>query len=205
MSFEDGAKPPSLTTIRVSALPTDLDMPGMIGSAMTTLKADGSFELKGLSGRRLVRVANLPTGWTLKSVRLNGDDITDTGAEFKSGQEASGLEIVATSRSTTLTGTATAANGTPVKDYTVVVFSDDPLHWTLPMTRWVAGSRPDQDGRFRVRNLPSGGYYIAAVDYIEQGAWGDPEMLERLRGRATRITLSEGAQQSIELKISDTY
>ena len=36
-----------------------------------------------------VRVAGSPPGWTVKSVKLNGDDITDTGAEFKPGEATS--------------------------------------------------------------------------------------------------------------------
>ena len=56
----------------------------------------------------------------------------------------------------------------------MVVFSDDPQYWSLPFTRWVNGARPDQDGRFRIRNLPAGDYQIAAVDYIEAGAGAIP-------------------------------
>ena len=29
-------------------------------------------------------------------------------------------------------------------------------------------ARPDQDGRFRFNNLPPGGYYAIAVDYVAQ-------------------------------------
>ena len=42
-----------------------------------------------------------------------------------------------------------------------------PQHWNLPLSRWVTGTRPDQDGRFRVRNMPPGSYNIIAVDYVE--------------------------------------
>ena len=160
-----------------------------MGGGGTATKDDGSFQLKGLSGRRLLRAGNLPPGWTLKAVRLNGDDITDAGVEFKHGQDVAGLEIVATSKLTEITGAVTATNGSPIKDYTVLVFADDPQHWSLPFTRWVNGVRPDQEGRFRIRNLPPGSYHIVAVDYVEAGSWGDPELLERLKSRAKRITL----------------
>ena len=85
----------------------------------------------------------------------------------------------------------------------MVVFSDDPQHWNLPMTRWVTGTRPDQEGRFRVRNMPPGSYNIIAVDYIEAGSWGDPELLERLKTRAKRITLAEGGSEKLDLKLTD--
>jgi hypothetical protein len=204
ITFAGGASPAS-TNIRITSVATDADGPGMMAAGGATVKEDGSFQLKGLSGRRLLRVSNLPPGWTLESVRLNGDDVTDSGVEFKSGQDISGLELVATSKQTEITGGVTASNGSALKDYTVVIFSDDPRHWTLPFTRWVNGSRPDQEGRFRVRNLPAGSYNIVAVDYIEAGAWGDPELLDRLKSHARRITLSEGGAERVDLKLVDQY
>jgi hypothetical protein len=202
LTFEGGT-PPSPSAVRITSVATDTDGPGVMGGGGATLNQDGSFQLKGLSGRRLLRAGNLPPGWTLKSVRLNGDDVTDTGVEFKSGQDISGLELVASSKQTEITGGVTAANGSAVKDYTVVVFSDDSHYWTLPYTRWVTGTRPDQEGRFRIRNLPPGSYNAIAVDYVEAGAWGDPELLERLKSRAKRMTLGEGATERLDLKLSE--
>jgi hypothetical protein len=182
-----------------------MDNPLLGGGGAATAKEDGSFQLRGLSGRRLLRAGNLPPGWTLKAVRLNGDDVTDSGVEFKPGQDVSGLEIVATAKQTEISGTVTSSNGSPIKEYTVVVFSDDAQNWNLPMSRWVTGTRPDQEGRFRVRNMPPGSYSIIAVDYIEAGSWGDPELLERLKARARRITLADGGTEQLDLKLTDQY
>lgn len=204
ITFEGGA-PPAAGGVRINSIATDTDGPIMMAAGGVTAKDDGSFQLKGLSGRRLLRVNNLPPGWTLKSVRLNGEDVTDSGIEFKSGPDISGLELVASSKQTEITGGVTASNGSPLKDYTVVVFSDDPQHWALPFTRWVNGTRPDQEGRFRLRNLPAGSYNIVAVDYIEAGAWGDPELLDRLKAHAKRITLSEGGSEKVDLKLVEQY
>ena len=204
LTFEGGA-PPAATGVRINSVAADTDGPIMMAAGGVTAKDDGSFQLKGLSGRRLLRLNNLPPGWTLKSVRLNGDDVTDSGIEFKSGQDLSGLELVASSKQTEITGGVTASNGSPLKDYTVVVFSDDQQYWSLPFTRWVNGTRPDQEGRFRVRNLPAGSYNIVAVDYIEAGAWGDPELLDRLKSHAKRITLSDGGSEKVDLKLVEQY
>lgn len=203
ISFEGGTPPPA-TGIRITAMPAEMEGPVMAGGAATA-KEDGSFQLRGLSGRRLVRVGNLPPGWILKAVRLNGDDVTDGGVDFKAGQDVSGLEIVASNKQTDISGGVTASNGSPIKDYTVVVFADDAQLWSLPMTRWVSGTRPDQEGRFRIRNMPPGTYNIIAVDYVEAGAWGDPELLERLKARARRVTLSEGGTERLDLKLSEGY
>lgn len=201
VTFE-GAKPTSLTGIRISAPPADFDGPPMAGGgAGGQLKPDATFELKGLAGAKLIRVGGLPQGWMLKSVTMNGTDVTDTGLTFKSGENVSGLEVVLTPKVTEVNGGVTGTDGSPVKEYTVVIFSDDPEKWTAPMTRWVAASRPDQEGRFIVRNLPPGSYQAAVVDYVEQGGWGDPELLERLKASAHQFTLTEGETETLALKM----
>jgi hypothetical protein len=203
LSFEGGTTP-NLAGVRVNAIPAEpTDGPMMVGGSNAAAKADGTFELKGLAGHRLIRVANLPSGWMLKSVQLNGRDITDSGAEFKGGEQVTNLEIVATAKVTEINGGVTGLDGMPIKEYTVVAFSDDPEHWTLPMSRWIAGTRPDQDGRFKIRNMPAGSYYVIALDYVEAGAWTDPELLERLKTRAKRLTLGDGQTETMDLKLAE--
>ena len=72
-------------------------------------------------------------------------------------------------------------------------------------TNVTASAVTDQEGRFRVRNLPAGSYNIVAVDYIEAGAWGDPELLDRLKSHAKRITLSDGGSEKVDLKLVEQY
>ena len=202
VTFEGGAKPNETPSLRVTTFPAD-SQGGMVGRGTSqAIKPDGSFEVKGLAGPLIVRPTGLPTGWTMKSVKLNGADVTDNGIDFKPGQAIEGLEVVLTSAISRASGTVTASSGTPVKDYTVVFFSDDPQHWTAPQTRWVIGTRPDQEGKFQIRDLPPGGYYAIAVDYIPQGEWGDPELLDRLKGKATRVSIDEGESKTVQLKIA---
>jgi hypothetical protein len=115
----------------------------------------------------------------------------------------SGLEIVLTNRPTTITGGVTTADGTPVKDYTVVFFAEDPQKWVAPSSRWVVGTRPDNEGHYKIGTLPPGSYYAIAVEYIPQGEWGDPELLDRLRTKAQRVDVNEGDTRTLDLKISD--
>jgi hypothetical protein len=203
VTFE-GQKPPAASGIRIVSTAVDADGP-TLGGGLGTVKEDGSFELKGLAGVRLIRVTNTPPGWILKSVKLNGSDITDNGADFKTGETTSGLEIELTSKATSVSGTVSSSDGSLLKDYTIVVFSENAEQWRLPSTRWVTGSRPDQDGRFKIANLPAGQYYAIAVDYVPQGEWGDPELLDRLKSKGTRFTLDDGATQTLSLKLVESY
>jgi hypothetical protein len=95
----------------------------------------------------------------------------------------------------------TGEGSVQVMDYTVVVFADDPQRWTLPGTRYVAGRRPDLNGKFEVKPLPPGSYYAAAVDYLPDGDWNDPEVLERLKAHAKKFSVDEGESKTLELKI----
>lgn len=198
----DGEPKPPMTGIRLMSSPLDLGAPnGAFGGA--SVKEDGTFELKGLFGARMILV-NGPPAWRLRSVKLNGSDITDIGADFKAG-ETYNLEVELTRKTTTIAGGVTASDGAPVKDYTVVVFSENPDLWRLARTRWVSGTRPDQDGRFKVSNMPAGAYYAVAVEYIPTGEWGDPELLDRLKSHAKRFSLDEGSSQTLDLKLTDKY
>jgi Carboxypeptidase regulatory-like domain len=137
----------------------------------------------------------------LKSVAVNGADVTDTGIEFKGGEALAGVEVVLTSKVTEVSGTVKGSSGQPVKDYTVVVFSDDPERWVVPASRHVASARPNQAGRFELKSLPPGGYYAIANEYIAQGEWGDPEVLERLKAKATKFKLDEGESRTLDLTL----
>jgi hypothetical protein len=206
VSFEGSAQPASLTGIRVTAMSTDNEPTMVFPSAAGrtppgSLDTEGSFDLRGLAGTRLLRVMGLPAGWVLKSVNVEGQDVTDTGFDFKPGGAITGIDVVVTSKTTEINGTVTTANGQAVKDFTAVIFADEPARWLLPSTRYVMATRPDQEGRFKVRNLPAGDYYAIAVEYLAQGEWGDPEVLERLKGKADRLTIKEGDSKAIQLKI----
>jgi hypothetical protein len=202
ITFDGGAKPEGLNAIRVTAPSVDVDSMPMPTFGAAQVKDTGAFEVDGLIGGRIFRAANLPKGWFLKRVQYNGEDVTDKGVEFKPGEDLTGIEIELTNRTTGVTGTVTNARGEALKDYTVVIFPDEPAKWVLPMNRWTASARPDQEGRFRFNNLPPGSYNVIAVEYVASGEWSDPEWLARAAKAATRLTLEEGASKTLDLKLS---
>jgi len=200
--FDGGTKPTTLTSIRITAMAADNDMMQM-GGSLGNVKADGSFEMKGLGGTRLLRPVGLPQGWTLKAIRnVAGADVTDTGLDFKPGDSVAGIDIVLTNKLIDVSGTVKGGDGQPAKDYTVVLFSDDPQKWIVPSSRYVTAARPNQDGRFQVKSLPAGGYYAVALEYVAQGEWGDPELLQRLVAKATRFSIDDGDTKTLDLKIT---
>jgi hypothetical protein len=165
----------------------------------TQVSSAGSFELNGLIGAHVLRVDRLPEGWTVRSIRANGRDITDTALEFRGSEQAS-VQVVLTDRISEISG-AVKANGQPVTAASVVLFPEDPAQWVFPSRR-VRMVRVDQNGVFRARSMPPGERYLAlAVDYLEQGEFQDPAFLERMKGRATPFSLNDGENKNLDLTL----
>ena len=49
--------------------------------------------------------------------------------------------------------------------------------------------------------LPPGDYYAVALDYVDSSEWTEPDYLERIRSKATDVSLSEGETKSVDLKL----
>jgi len=164
---------------------------------------DFTFEVKAPPGAYRVSLGGFgppPQGWTIRAVRVNGVDVTDTGIEFKAGRDLEGVEVELSNKTTMVSGLVTDA-GDPAKNYTAIVFSQDREKWT-GATRYQGAGRPDQDGRFKIPNLPPGDYYIIAADRVEQGQSIDPDFLESIRSRATMFSLMEGETKTVDLKLT---
>src|SRR3990172_10249044 len=154
---------------------------------MGGVEGEGWLEIGGLGGAYLFRTNNLPAGWSLESIRLDGTDITDTPYEFFGGGDVGNLEVALTDKITQIDGSVIDSLGAAIREYAVVVFASDSARWGS-RSRFVRAGRPDQDGRFQIKGLPPGSYLAAAVEYLEQGSEFDPDLLERLLPGASRLS-----------------
>jgi hypothetical protein len=159
---------------------------------------DGTFELRGLAGPRLIRVQGVPSGWALSSVTVEGTDVTDTPFEFKPGTTVSGVVITMTNRLTEITGGVRDPRGQPVADYVLVAFAEDTRLWGA-QSRFVQTARPNQNGTFTIKGLPPGRYLAAVVPALENGMQNDPAVLEQLRMGAQNFSLAEGQTLNLNL------
>ena len=190
-------QPERVTIVARSADP-DTSIPGQI--ATTRVGKDGTFEINNVFEPRVLRV-NLPQGWTLKSITLNGEDITDRPVDIAAGQTTAGLEVLLSDRVTEVNGRLSDGRNTAVTDATIVVFPADDEKWT-PQSRFVRAVRPDQDGRFNIRGLPPYDDYLAvAVQGLEDGQAGDPDFLATVRDQAAPLALKEGETRTLNLRV----
>ena len=187
--------------LQVSGRAATPEVQGMGPGGGSRIGDDWTFTLLNVADPIVIRTS-APQGWMLKSVFLNGQDITDIPMEFPPGQSASGVQIVMTKKIASVSGAVTDARGNPALDATVVVFPANEKLWTY-QSRFIRAARPDQDGKYRVAALPSPEQYLAvAIQGLEDGQAGDPEFLAAVRDRATKFDLGEGETKSVDVKLT---
>ena len=206
ITFE-GDDAASYDEVWLKTVPSDFDVAPVMGpTARAHAAADGTFAMQGLHGPRRLCLMRAPKGWTLKTIRVNGREITDEPLPFDSDDSIEDVEVVLTKRAASVTGTVTGESSRRVDDYTAIVFAANADRW-YQGTRFINFSRPGPDGTFAVTDLPPGEYYVVAVDWLRglaPGGAGDvlnPSFLESLVPRASRITLSDGQMASVTLRL----
>jgi hypothetical protein len=137
----------------------------------------------------------------LKSITVDGVDITDAPYDFRPGSNVTGMLITLTDRLSEITGSVRDSRGQPVADYVLVAFPEDPKLWGA-QSRFVQTTRPNQNGTFSIKGLPAGRYLAAVVPALENGLQSDPAVLEQLRSSAQSFSLTEG--QTLNLTLAMT-
>jgi hypothetical protein len=197
------SSPRTATSLRVSARPLDPDSTYQrFTEDNGRVKDDGAFELTDVIGAQRIAVGPLAPGWGVKEIAYDGKDYADLPIDVRNGQKIDGMTIVITSKLPTLTGRLTDDKGQPAEG-TVVLFPDDAAKWS-EQSRLVKTARPDPSGGFEIRLVPPGDYLIASLDYVQAGAWDDPDFLKGLQDRATKVAVREGTGASVNLTLRRT-
>jgi hypothetical protein len=198
--------PPAALT--VWPFPANFDLSSMIGNGASglTKKDDGSFEVVGVTGPRRFVLMGSVDGWYLKGARVGRIEAMDTPFDFGMAErELDDIEIVVSSSVAAIFGSVTRADGEPVADCSVLLFSTDSRKWYRSSQALKLG-RLSQNREFRFDSLPPGSYYLVALtdasDLITSGSWQDRATLENLRRSATHVTVAEGEVRSISLRMT---
>jgi len=202
LAFQPGstAAPSDLTQVRVVAQSTE-PFDNIGPTPNSRVNKDGTFTLDGVSvGDHLIRAAGNMRGWNLKSVAIDGRDVTDTPVSIRSNQRINNVVVTFTDKVNEINGSVTDVQGVPVTEYTVLAFSTNSSVWR-PNSRQIATARPDQTGMFKIRNLPAGDYYVVTVDPSEQGEWFEPAYLDQHHAGAARVTLGDGDTKTQDFRV----
>jgi hypothetical protein len=180
-------------------------------SAPSSSKSSGAFStgvtfrFSGVAGSARILFSTPDEKWFLKSVVIDGADVTDRPFDFGlNGRAYDDVGVVFSPNVASIAGRVTDDRGVAVQHYAVVLFGADRDRWFVG-SRWLKMGRAGSDGAFRLTGLVPGEYWIAAVDRLDgtadTGEWQDPELLQELSLRAVRVTLGERQSQTTNLRL----
>jgi hypothetical protein len=188
-----------VTRVRIMLEPREGGMLDWEFELTGKVTADRKFETVELPpGAYLLRVQNLPEGWSLESAMAGGRDISDTAVEISDKPLASTI-VRLSDKATSLTGTVRVGTSTDQLDEaTVLAFPTDRGRWVDygKQPRRLRQADVSKSGAYTLGGLPPGDYFIAAVrdDFLSD--WHDPAFLEKVLALATRVTIGPGDQKS---------
>jgi hypothetical protein len=163
-------------------------------------RGEPTFSTIAPGGRYIIRPYERG-GWFLKSVTLDGKDITDRVFDLQS--DATTFVVTYTDVASKVTGVVRDARGAVSTIAAVLAFPADPQRWTgygstRPNFKTAMTSRT---GAYTFTGLPVGDYFLVAIDDADADGWIDPKTLEVLARQATRLTIVDVDAKTVDLTL----
>lgn len=165
------------------------------------LRADGSFEVSGVPpGSFALQILPIDAAnWWARSAILGERDLFDGLIEVGRASMAD-VVVTFTDKRSELSGALQTATGAPASDVFVIAYATNPAMWG-PRARRVQAVRPGVDGRFSIKDLPPGDYYLSAVTEVEQEELQESKFLEELIKASIKISIGEGEKKVQNLRM----
>jgi len=191
--------------INLAPLPIDRDLAPPLGDGWNSveLTPDDTFESQGVFGPTLLRDLFQEADWYVKSVVIRGQEQVDTPFDFGTSGTFRDIDVLISAFGATVKARVMDDRAAPVRNCTVMVFSTFRDRWSA-LSRWVKKTEYlSADGTFTVKGLPPGDYWVAAIERQDSTfePTADPDLLDSLASRASRITLGEGQSQNLTLRL----
>jgi hypothetical protein len=158
--------------------------------------ADGTFTFRNLFGPRLFRLEAGPA-WAIKAIYFGDEEVTDRGLDFSATPAPSRLRVLVTNRTGAVVGSV-AASRRPMGGQ-VLAFSESEELWGFD-SRFTKITDVLPGGRFDIRGLLPGRYFVVHVLELAPGAWADSELLRGLKATARLAEVVDGAETPVILK-----
>jgi hypothetical protein len=159
---------------------------------------EGNLVMMGyVPGRYVVRASTAPAGWTFQAALLDGTDVSDTPFELRGNIE---ITLVYTDRPSSVSGRVEGAARDVVS---VLLFTATGQAWedAGPNSRRFRTARTGPQGEFLIAGVAPGDYYIIAVPEEQAADWRDWPVLDSLARVATEVSIADGEQRSVTLKV----
>lgn len=167
-------------------------------AGMARVNEDGSFEIKDVPGAKYQLAVGAGSqkfrDYYMKSVKLGGQEVADTGFAVSSGTM---LDVLVSAKGAGIEGTVVDREGKPVPDAAAV---------TVPSTGKLG--RPDayqlamsdESGHFAIRGMNPGRFLVLAFEEMREN-YRLPEFAKKYEGKGQNVELEEGGRKSVVLKL----
>jgi hypothetical protein len=204
-------RPAPITSVRITqAMRTGPNTYSSSPLRGESVNADGTFDV-GVYGDLLpgeyrilgeVPGATPGHGWTMRSLVVDGVDVTDSLLVITEGSPVVRNAVMTfTDQHPALVGRLETAAQQPAADYTVVAFTTNQTWWAQPFRR-VRTTRPGANGDFAFEDLPPGEYFLTALTDIEPDEWQDRDFLATLVSGSVRVTVGESERHRQDLRLA---
>jgi protocatechuate 3,4-dioxygenase beta subunit len=189
-----------LEDLQVSLRALEMSAAMFTPHASDRVKQDGTFALRNVILDRLqFGVFGMPEGYYLKSVRMGEHDGLNDAFDFSSGA-AGVIRATIAPGAALIEGSVSNDKQEPSPGVMVIVLPENETR--RRQFQYVKAIATDQHGRFRFRGLDPGDYRIYALEDVEGGVWMDPEFAKTYAGKEKKLTLREGARETLELRVT---
>jgi hypothetical protein len=192
-----------VTRLRVSVSSTNSQLRTSQGA---NVNSDGTFTIVGIAPGtyelQAYSLAGMPAlTWAPRDAMSQGKDLLAAPFEVRASENLADVVVTLTDKVTEVTGTFMDSAGKPSSDYAVMIFPADRSQWRSSSRYVRAPVRPDNQGKFSIKGLPPGDYYICALVEPPQNAYYDPALLEALIPGAIKFSLAEGQVRKQDMKV----
>jgi hypothetical protein len=162
--------------------------------AMGTANADGDLTLANVvPGRYRLVFSGVPSTHYLKEFR-SGEQLID-GEEVDIPSASTELTLSFALGKAEITGVALNDKGEPVPGAHVALIPEPRKAFRHRATR------TDQNGAYRLLNLPAGEYNLIAFDSVDAGSLEDEEVTKPFHSKMQKVKVSAEGSQSVKLNV----
>jgi 5-hydroxyisourate hydrolase-like protein (transthyretin family) len=162
------------------------------------VQTDGTFTLEqvGRDDYRIT-VSGMPRNAYVKTARYGATDVMSEGLRLDR-QPTGPLEIVVSLNTGIAEGVVQNEKQEPAANVTVVLIPETARRNRLDLYRTAS---TDATGRFHVEGVPPGDYRVFAWEYVETGAWQDPDFIRQYEDRGKPLRIPESGTSNAELRV----
>jgi protocatechuate 3,4-dioxygenase beta subunit len=171
---------------------------GMPGNGANARVSQGAFKIAAVRpDNYYVSFGGLPEGSYVKSVRMNSQEVIESGIDLTSAQGAVMLEVTLSTKGGSVEGTVVDDGKAAPGSYLMLLA--DPIRPGQPYLN--KSSTSDQDGKFSIKGLAPGDYKLYAFEESQPEIAQDLALIKPFESKAVKVKLSESSTERAELKV----